>query len=152
MKLSMTCPGGRGFTLIELMIAVAIIAILASVALPSYTDYIRRSQITEATSTLADLRTRMEQFYQDHRNYAAGATCGHDGATAKVSFGSTKHFDYGCVPANSGQNFTITATGKGGNTAGHKYEIDDGGIRTTTKFKNVAQTGKNCWLIRGDEC
>lgn len=143
----------RGFTLIELMIAVAILAILATVALPSYTDYIRRSQITDATSTLAARRTSMEQFHQDHRNYGTGTTCGNDGTTQKVPAEvATEHFTYGCVMSNANQNYVLTATGNPGNTNGHVYTINDAGTRTTTKFKDVAQSGKNCWLVRGSEC
>lgn len=147
MTLSRTRGRKRGFTLIELMIAIAIIAILASVALPSYTDYIRRSQITEATSSLADGRTRMEQFYQDNRNYGTPPACG-------VAFTATKHFAFSCtVPVGNNQAYTVTATGASGTSAfGHVYEVNQAGTRTTTKFKNAPQTGKNCWLIRGDEC
>ena len=51
----------RGFTLIELMITVAVIAVLSAIALPSYTDYVTRSKLAEAYAHLADLRVKMEQ-------------------------------------------------------------------------------------------
>ena len=54
----------RGFTLIELMIVVGIIAILASIAIPSYSDYVRRSRITEAVSALSGMRVRISSSRQ----------------------------------------------------------------------------------------
>ena len=66
----------RGFTLIELMIAVAIIAILAAIAIPSYSDYVRRSRITEAMSALSGMRVKMEQYFQDNRTYAGACVAG----------------------------------------------------------------------------
>ena len=51
----------EGFTLLELMIAVAIVAILAAIALPSYSDYIKRAKLVEAQNALADFRVKMEQ-------------------------------------------------------------------------------------------
>jgi type IV pilus assembly protein PilE len=65
---SLSCRS-RGFTLIELMITVVVIGILAAVAYPSYTDYIRRGKISQATSELSAMRVRLEQYYQDNRNY-----------------------------------------------------------------------------------
>src|SRR5664279_3839562 len=59
----------RGFTLIEVMIVVAIVAVLAAIALPSYTDYIRRGKIIDATSKLSDARVHLEQWFQDNRSY-----------------------------------------------------------------------------------
>src|SRR5688500_3851726 len=53
----------HGFTLIELMIAMAVMAILAAVAMPAYNDYVRRGMLVEATNNLSDMRVRMEQFY-----------------------------------------------------------------------------------------
>ena len=64
--------GTRGFTLIEVMITVAIVAILAAVAVPQYTRYIQRGNLVEATNALAEYRVRMEQFYQDNGSYGAG--------------------------------------------------------------------------------
>ena len=60
----------RGFTLIEVMIVVAILGILAAVAYPGYQDYILRSRITEAVNGMETLRTDMERFYQDNRSVA----------------------------------------------------------------------------------
>ena len=58
-----------GFTLIELMITVAVIAILAAIAIPAYGDYVRRSKITEASSSLSDMRNRLEQYFLDNRQF-----------------------------------------------------------------------------------
>src|SRR5512134_3336241 len=101
----------RGFTIIELMITVAIIAILAAVALPAYNDYVQRSKLVEAFTALSDFRVRMEQFYQDNRRYD-GAGLGNCGATAPNS----KYFTFGCLavtvaPATTPQAYTVTATG-----------------------------------------
>src|SRR5258708_25584757 len=59
-----------GFTLIELMVTVAIVAILAGIAIPSYTSYITRSKLLEATSNLLGMRTKLELYFQDNRTYA----------------------------------------------------------------------------------
>ncbi len=66
------CGRVKGFTLIEVMIVVAIVAVLAAIALPNYSDYIKRGKIIEATSALSDARTRFNQFYLDHRTYVGG--------------------------------------------------------------------------------
>ncbi len=55
----------QGFTLIELMIVVAIIGILAAVAIPSYQDYTARAQVTEAVNLSAGFKTGMAEYYQD---------------------------------------------------------------------------------------
>jgi len=66
----------RGFTLIELMIAVAVIAILSAIALPSYTDYMRRGKLAEATSALLSMRTKLEQYFQDRRTFIGACAAG----------------------------------------------------------------------------
>ena len=61
-----------GFTLLELMITVTVIAILAAIAVPMFGDYTKRGKITEAVGTLSDLRIRAERFYADNRTYVPG--------------------------------------------------------------------------------
>ena len=139
--------GSNGFTLIEIMVTIAIVAILSSIAVPAYTDHVRRSQATDATGTLAAARTRLEQFFQDNRNY--GSTAAVCGITVAASTTFTYTCNWGAGGTN--QSLRITATGTPGG-ASHVYTISDSGARTTTTFKGVAQTGKNCWLLKGNEC
>jgi type IV pilus assembly protein PilE len=142
----------NGFTLIEVMITVAIVAILAAVALPSYRDYVRRGQLPEAFGSLADYRIKMEQYYQDNRRYGA-ANCA-DGANApawntfKAPDGA--YFGYSCT-LNSEQGFKLTAVGSKGQAVGHEYTLDHNNAKATTKFKG-AGSSKGCWLLTGNEC
>lgn len=141
----------NGFSLVELMIVLAIIGILAGIAVPSYNDYVRRGQLLEATNVLSDWRIKLEQFYQDNRAYGiAGTTCG----VSNPSAGIVRYFTYTCATAAVGgtaaQTYTITATGTG-SVAGYDYTINAANQRATTKFANVAST-KTCWLIKGSEC
>ena len=61
----------RGFSLLELMIVVAIIAILASIAYPTYQGYITRTNHSAAQSVLLEAANRQEQFFADNKRYAA---------------------------------------------------------------------------------
>ena len=53
----------HGFTLIELMIVIAIVGILASIAMPSYRDYVRKANMTEVTTLVGGLKTKLIEFY-----------------------------------------------------------------------------------------
>jgi type IV pilus assembly protein PilE len=138
---------GRGFTLIELMVAVAIIAILAATATPAYRDYSMRAQLIDATAALSDQRVRMEQYYADNRNYGA-ASCG---PTVPL----LERFTLSCALTAGGQGYTITATGLSGTSmAGFSYTIDQANTRVTTGWApawgSVPAAGATRWLIRKD--
>jgi len=145
-----------GFTLIEVMITVAIVAILASVGYPAYTDYLRRGQLPEATAALSDYRVKMEQYFQDYKNYGTtngGACANGANAPAWSNFvpSNAKYFTYSCSTTMT--TYTITATGAAGRAVGHVYTVNDSNQQRTTMFKGVTQSpAKNCWLMKGTEC
>lgn len=150
----------RGFTLIEAMVVTVVLAILATLAVPSYTDYLRRAQLNEAFNVLNDYQVKLEQYYQDHRSYGngGGTTCANaSGAPSWSNFApaGARYFSYGCALAGSSgtgnQAFTLTATGAGGRATGHVYTLTSSGVRATSTFKGASVT-RNCWLVRGDEC
>lgn len=125
----------RGFSLIELMVVVAIAAILASIAIPSYRDYVRRGAIEEATSQLSAGRVVFEQFFLDNRTY--------DGAACPAS---TDRFTIACEADDT--SYTITATGQGG-LEGFEFTIDEADTRTSDTLWGTG----NCWITRkGDTC
>lgn len=134
--------GQRGFTLIELLIAIAIVAILAAVALPSYTAYLQRSRVPAGLDALQSYFTRMEQRFQDSGNYANGSACA-------VTLPTAQNYSFGCVLSGGGTGYTLTATGSG-SLAGYSYTINSTGARATTSHPKGAVA--NCWSIRGSVC
>ncbi|MGI4846598.1 MAG: type IV pilin protein [Janthinobacterium lividum] len=135
----------RGFTLIELMITVVILGILAAIALPSYSNYVIRGKIPEATSGLASRQVKMEQYFQDNRSYvgAPAAIC--------ADTGSSKYFDFSCTPAPTDKTFTLVATGKA-SMAGFVYTVDESNLKSTT-ITGVsgwsAAAPNDCWVTKG---
>lgn len=133
----------HGFTLIEVMVVVAIIAILGALAIPAYSDYVLRGRVPDATSALSTKRVKLEQWFQDNRTYATSTECTADTA-------SSQNFNFSCTNL-AANTYTAQAVGKNA-MAGFTYTLDQSGAKTTTIVApattawRVATT--NCWVTK----
>lgn len=139
-----------GFTLIELMITVAIVAILAAVALPSYSDYILRGHLVTLTNDLQATRAKMEQYYQDNRTYVAVGTITPPCTSTAASYTAPTPYSLSCVSTST--TFKATATGAG-IVNGFIYTVDNADAKTSTVSGAWGGAQKSCWVMRkGDAC
>lgn len=159
-----SAPRHRGFTLLEVMITVAIVGILAAVGYPTYREHVVRGQLVDGTNALATMRAQMERFFQDNRTYvtttAGGVTftspC--DGATPAAS----RTFGKFVVTCAAGQptatTFTLVATADATSpVAGFIYTITQDGVQATTVPGGSAWSGwsscASAWIVkRGQAC
>ncbi|MDP8261076.1 MAG: prepilin-type N-terminal cleavage/methylation domain-containing protein [Candidatus Kappaea frigidicola] len=138
----------RGFTLIEMMIVVAIIALLATIAIPNYINFQLRAKTSEAKSSLGAIRTCEEAYKAENDVYLA---CGANPATVpagvKATWVSTSagwtdigfepkgliYYQYAVTVADGGTTFAATATGDlDGDASTSVYTLDQDGNLTST--------------------
>jgi type IV pilus assembly protein PilE len=126
----------RGFTLIELMITVAIVAILSAIAYPSYQQYVRKSVRSAAQSFMLSLAAKQEQYIVDARAYTATIGTGGLAMTAPAET-SGKYTFAMTAPGGTPPTFTITATVVGGSS-----QAVDGNLGLTS---DGVKTPANKW-------
>jgi len=135
----------KGFTLIEMLIAVALLGILSSIAVPIYRGYQRTAMRQEATANLSGLRMCLEEYYAENNAYAPGAgpyTWSNNGGTDTITNwlpcfnprnaagGVQNKFDYS-LSRPSATTYDATATGRAGfAVSGDVFTIDELGVKT----------------------
>jgi type IV pilus assembly protein PilE len=102
-----------GFTLIELVVVIAIVGILAAIAIPTFSEQIRKSRRSEAVTVLGDLQLRQERWRSNHTTYGTLAEV--TGTTAALFNGAQSNYDFAVTVNNAGA-YTLTATPKGSQT------------------------------------
>jgi type IV pilus assembly protein PilE len=130
-----------GFSLVELMVALTIAAIIAAFAVPAYRDHALRSYLPEMSSGLQLSALRLEQYYQDNRSYRNGTACG-------ITLPSSERFLFSCSVPPDGQSFLLTATGRDA-MAGFAYTIDQQGQTRTISLPAAWGTAPlDCWVMK----
>ncbi|MFA5940632.1 MAG: type IV pilin protein [Sinimarinibacterium sp.] len=128
-----------GFSLIELMIAVAIVGILAAIALPSYQNSVRKSRRADAKVALTDTAQRLERCLTQYGTYDNG------NCTVAAAFDSPEA--YYTISTNIGRmNYTLTATAQGQqlrDEACARFTLDNRGAKTAFNGDGAAAT--DCW-------
>lgn len=138
-----SCVRPAGFTLIELVVTMVVIAILAAIAIPAYTSQMRKSRRTEAKTALLDLAAREERFSSTNSAYTAtAANLGYSGGFPQIV--GSGYYLINVTTNAAGSTFSATATPQGvqaKDTACGTYTLDN----TGTESVSGPSAATACW-------
>lgn len=119
----------KGFTLIELMIAVAIVGILAAIAYPAYTSQVRRGVRSNAQAQMMDIANRQQQYLLTNRRYATTSELTATGYALPGELSNKYDWEITATAANTTPAFTVTFTAKGGQSADGNLTLNSEGSK-----------------------
>lgn len=130
-------PSLRGFTLIELMVAVAVLGVIMAIAYPAYTDFVERSRRAEAREALQNVATLEEQFYSNNKGYSAslsdlGMSATTDNGYYQLSLTTGSTID------GFAQTYTVSASAQGA-------QARDTDCATIELDSNGNKSPEACW-------
>jgi type IV pilus assembly protein PilE len=133
----------KGVTLIELMVVIVVLAILVSISVPSYRNYMRRAQRSDAKAELLRVRSVQEKFFLQNNFYADTAAL-----TARGLIGPSEHGHYTVdLPNVTKTTFTVRATAVGGqleDVSCRTFTVNELGVSKSTTAAGIDST-TTCW-------
>lgn len=138
-----------GFTLIELMVTIAVVAILAAFAIPTFSEQLAKGRRSDAIATLTDLQLKQERWRANHSTY--GSLKDVTGAADDAAFNAAhEHYDYS-VSDISATDVLITATPKGGHAGDRcgnfmlRIDNDNNSAPAGMVDKSTSTNAARCW-------
>jgi type IV pilus assembly protein PilE len=149
-----TNTGQSGFTLVELMIVIAIVAVLSAVALPAYQDYVERSRRVDAMGALSSLATAMERYYTEENTYSGTTATVNSVPNSPNMFpaqapldGNTKFYNL-TIPTATSTTYTLRATPINGQVGDGIIELNHLGRKFWDEDNNGSfSTSEQDWDI-----
>ena len=142
-RLSTCATRQAGFTLIEVMIVVAIIGILAAIAYPSYTEYVKRGNRTEGQALLSDAAARQERYFSQNNAYVtAAADIGKLGMNLSNNRSATGKYVFSVSKVDGDGGYTLTATQQFSDTKCGNLTLTANGIKGATAS---GASASDCW-------
>lgn len=120
-------PRIAGFTLVELMVAIAVLSVVVSIAIPAYNAYVREGHFSTMRTTLNGLRTVIEDYHLDNGNFGTNTTLG-DFTAINGRFGWNPGGDLGSY------NYSVAVTGTNSYDVWGRFGIDGVWVRCENRF------------------